>query len=184
MKENKAMPVRFCPSKTMSMKKIALVVCLCCYTAPNDAIPVINRSLMKNNVGEEECPFSSKIISPAINYSPFLVGTDGVDAQGNGQNPVTIVPLSIHIFRKLELVVLPNREICVLGEKLKSLRLPRDSEFEVMTGIAIWFSPCVSRQTHAKRLKCFDRKMELANAMDVSLLRNLYHFLVYATQEI
>ena len=174
LKENKIMPI----------KTIAFLVFLSHFTSPNDAIPVINRSLMKNYVGEEECPFSSKYISPAINYSPFLVGTDGVDAQGNGQKPVTIVPISTHIFQKLELVVLPNREICVLGEKLKNLRLPRDSEFEVMIGIGIWFSPCVSKQTHAKRLKCFDRKMELANAMDVSLLKNLYHFLVYATQEI
>ena len=171
-------------NKTMPMKTIALLVFLSHFTSPNDAIPVINRSLMKNYVGEEKCPFSSKYITPAINYSPFLVGTDGVEAQGNGQKPVTIVPISTQIFQKLELVVLPNREICVLGEKLKNLRLPRDSEFEVMVGIGIWFSPCVSKQTHAKRLKCFDKKIELANAMDLSLLKNLYHFLVYATQEI
>ena len=183
MKENKTMPIMFCPSKTISMKKIALVVCLCCYTVPNDAIPVINRSLMKNYVGEEKCPFSSKYITPAINYSPFLVGTDGVEAQGNGQKPVTIVPISTQIFQKLELVVLPNREICVLGEKLKNLRLPQDSEFEVMVGIGIWFSPCVSKQTHARRLRCFDRKMEQAHALNVNLLKNLYHFLVYATKE-
>ena len=176
--------MRLKENKTMPIKVIALLVFLYNFTLPNDAIPVINRSLMKNYVGEEQCPFSSKYISPAINYSPFLVGTDGVDAQANGQKPVTIVPISTHIFQKLELVVLPNREICVLGEKLKNLRLPRDSEFEVMVGIGIWFSPCVSKQTHAKRLKCFDKKMELANAMDLSLLKNLYHFLVYATQEI
>ena len=170
-------------NKMIQMKLIASVIILCYFSSSNNAIPVISRKFSSIMLPEEnECPVSNKYISPAINYSPFLVGSDSMDDKGNRDDTMIVVPISRHLFEKLQLVVLPSREICVLGEKLKKIRLPYDSEFEVMTGVGIWFSPCVSKETHAKRIECFDKKMELVNAADVRLFRNLYDILVVATQ--
>ena len=121
------------------MKLYLLLSLLCCNIPQDGAMP---------QIGQNECPVSSKRISPDINNSPFLVGSDAVDDSGNHEEKLIVVPISIGIFMKLELMLLPNREVCVLRKKLKNLRVPYPSEFEIMTGIAVWFSPCFSRPTN------------------------------------
>ena len=122
------------------------------------------------------CPKSSKIVSPEISFSPFLVGSDAPGHVNTEKQPLVVIPVSTRMFKKLEMGVLPSREVCVLGEKLDNLILPPDfdSQFEVMTGIAIWFSPCVSAPTHEKRMDCFTEKTKEIGALNISQFKTLY----------
>ena len=167
------------------MKVIFFAVLVCYITPPKNA-RANDRLQISSGIsfGENGCPITSRRISPEITDSPFLVGTDEVDHKGNKIEPMIVAPISRNLFNKLQLVVLPNREICVLGEKIKSLRLPYQSEFEIMTGIAVWFSPCISRPTHVKRLECLNKKMKSINDSDITIFKNLHEFLIAALQEI
>ena len=156
--------------------KLSLVFSLlCCIISQEDAMP---------QIGHNECPASSRSISPDVNDSPFLVGSDAVDDSGNHEEKLIVAPISLSIFMKLELMLLPSREVCVLGKKLKRLRVPYPSEFEVMTGIAVWFSPCFSKQTHEKRMQCLDGKMNSIEAVNINRFKTLHDFLVSALKEI
>ena len=170
---------------TMSLKLIATLICY--LIPPEDATPLGSFRLSSTTVfGENGCPISSKRISPDINNSPFIIGSDSVDDLGNKEEKIIVVPISRQLFKKLELVILPTREVCVLGEKLENLRLPYRSKFEefrIMTGIAIWFSPCVSRPSHTERMKCFDKRMKSINLVDISVFKSLYDFMVAAFQD-
>lgn len=167
------------------MNIILFLALVCYFTPPKEATPLNKLKITSVMLfGENGCPVSSKRISPEINDSPFLVGTDGVTDTDTKEKSLIVAPISKKLFKKLQLVVLPTREICVLGEKLKNMRLPYYSEFEIMTGVAIWFSPCVSRPTHMKRLECFDKKMNEINGVDIGLFKNLHDFLVAAFHDI
>ena len=128
------------------------------------------------------CPKSSKRVSPETSLSPFQVGSDA----GNDESeaPILIVvPLSVRLFKKLEMTVLPSREVCVLGEKLKNIFLPYDSEFPTMIGIAVWFSPCISKQTYERQRHCFEEKLERIASVDVNTFRTFYEFVVRAVHD-
>ena len=169
----------------MITKIILFLVLICYFTPPKEATPLNQLKITSVSMfSESGCPVSSKRISPEINDSPFLVGTDGVTDPDTTEKSLIVAPISTKLFKKLQLVVLPTREVCVLGEKLKNLRLPYYSEFEIMTGIAIWFSPCVSRPTHMKRMECFDKKMNSINGVDIALFKDLHEFLVAAFQDL
>ena len=169
----------------MPMKAIFFALLVCYFTPPKNATAKARLKITSGMLfGENGCPITSGRISPEITDSPFLVGTDAVDHKGNKDEPMIVAPISRNLFNKLQLVVLPNREICVLGEKIKSLRLPYQSEFEIMTGIAVWFSPCTARPTHVKRVECLNKKMKSINDADITIFRNLHDFLVAALQEI
>jgi len=144
---------------------------LYCIIPQDDAMP---------QIGQNECPVSSKRISPDINNSPFLVGSDAVDDSGSHKEKLIVAPISIGIFMKLELMLLPNRKVCVLGKKLKNLRLPYPLEFEIMTGIAVWFSPGFSRPNNGKILECFDEKIKSIEAVNINHFKSLHDFLVSA----
>ena len=159
----------------MTMKLSLILSLLCCITPQDDAMP---------QIGQIECPVSSKRISPDINNSPFLVGSDAVDDSGNHEEKLIVAPISLSTFMKLELMLLPSREVCVLGKKLKNMRVPYPSEFEVMTGIAVWFSPCFSKPTNGKRMECFDEKMESIEAVNINQFKSLHDFLISALKEI
>ena len=169
----------------MPMNIIFFALLVCYFTPPKNATPTDRLQISSGMLfGKNGCPITSGRFSPEITDSPFLVGTDAVDRKGNKDETIIVAPISRNLFNKLELVVLPNREICVLGEKINSLRLPYQSEFEIMTGIAIWFSPCTSRPTHVKRVECLNRKMKSINDVDITIFQNLHDFLVAALQEI
>ena len=54
------------------------------------------------------------------------------------------------------MVVLPNGEICIHGEKLDNAPLPDDTQarLEILAGIAHWFSPCSRFRTARMSLQC------------------------------
>ena len=160
--------------KKMTMKLFLVFLFLFCLTHQEDAKPLI---------GQNVCPVSSRRIFPDISNAPFLVGSDAVDDSGNQEEKLIVVPISLSMFMKLELSLLPTREVCVLGQKLKNLRVPYPSEFEIMTGIAIWFSPCVSKPTNVERLQCFEKKMKSIEAVNINRFKSLHHFLVSALKE-
>ena len=169
----------------MNLKIIATLICY--LISHEDATPLGSLRLSSTIVfGENGCPVSTKRISPEINNSPFIIGSDSVDEPGNKEEKIIVAPISRSLFTKLELVILPTREVCVLGEKLENLRLPYRSKFEefrIMTGIAIWFSPCVSRPSHTECMKCFDKRMKSINSVNISVFKSLHDFMVAAFQD-
>ena len=169
----------------MNLKLIATLICY--LIPPEDATPLAALRLSSTTVfGENGCPVSSKRISPEINNSPFIIGSDSVDDSGNKKEKIIVAPISRKLFNKLELVILPTREVCVLGEKLENLRVPYRSKFEefrIMTGIAIWFSPCVSRPSHTECMKCLDKRMKSINSVDISVFKSLHDFMVAAFED-
>ena len=130
--------------------------------------------VMKLPTGQYICP-SVRRISPEISLSPFEVLSDSPN-QVRKEPPLTIIPVSIKAFAKLGMAVLPTNEICVLGQKLPGVVLPNDptTQFEMMTGIGIWFSPCIIRDTHQKRKSCFRRQMNKFNEMDIGQVKSFH----------
>ena len=122
------------------------------------------------------CPKSTKFISPDICLSPFEVSSDSQN------NPARAIPLSdFHIsrktFKKLDMTVLPSREVCIVGKKLKNFILPQNSQFPIMVGIAIWFSPCLTLPTNTQRVHCMDQKVTAFQSIDIKIFKPFYEFL-------
>ena len=134
--------------------------------------------------GNNVCPESTNWISPEISLSPFIVSSDS-SKEEDAENPLVVVPLSIRLFKKLQMRILPSREVCVLGEKLKNINLPDDGEdsvFEIMTGIAVWFSPCISIPANNQRMQCIKHSMETIQALDIKHFKTFYALVVRAVQ--
>ena len=144
-----------------------------------------NANPLLRTTGLNICPKSSKWISPEISLSPFIVSSDSNDNE-DVEKPLVVVPLSIRIFKKLEMTILPSREVCVLGQKLKNIRLPEDDDsvFETMTGIAVWFSPCISIPTNNQRIKCITKSMETIQTLNIQQFKSIYEVVVRAVQDI
>jgi hypothetical protein len=111
----------------------------------NDAY-IVQRSLryefpVKNL--QQSCPKSSKLVFPEI----AQVGLDSL--------------FSTRIFKMLDMVVLPSREVCVLGEKLKNYKLPEKTQFYIMLSIAAWCFPCIldPMYTETERRHCLEQKL-------------------------
>lgn len=130
------------------------------------------------------CP-SFKITSREISMSPFQMSTRLRRRSGRSaeDHPVTIFPTSLRTFSKLGLAVLPNNEICIGGRKLDGVVLPSKPllQFKLMLVIAIWFSPCLQKETDIKRRNCFDSQMEKFYNKEfrrifISLMENITKF--------
>ena len=136
------------------------------------------RTLLTSVGRRYKCPPFPRI-SPEISLSPFQVTSDSHDGISSDEQPLTIIPVSVRSFSKLGLLVLPSREVCIVGQKLPKIILPNDpdSKFEIMTGIAIWFSPCIQRTTESKRDRCFTRQMKEFNKLDVNEVKSLHGLL-------
>ena len=135
------------------------------------------RNLLRPGMDQYTCP-SFRRVSPEISLSPFQVTSDSRNGM-SAEEPLTIIPVSVRAFSKLGLVVLPSREVCILGQKLPKIILPNDSgsQFEMMTGIAIWFSPCIQRTTQIKRKRCFTQQMKTFNSLEVNQVKSLHQLL-------
>ena len=87
------------------------------------------------------CPNPSKWILPDISLSPFQVGSDYHNDRKPEQR-FTVVPVTARLFKKLDMVLLPSREVCISGEKSKNFILTESellSELRIMIGIASGF---------------------------------------------
>ena len=106
-----------------------------------------------------QCPPSKKQILPVLKVLPFKVISDTISGV-SATTPTIVIPYSPETFqwlgKNLEMAVLPNLRVCILGEKLKRFVLPTEleSQFYIMAGIATLFSPCITERSHTKRLRC------------------------------
>ena len=122
------------------------------------------------------CPKSSKFISPDVTLSPFEVSSD---SQNNSAReiPLAAFQISRRIFKKLDMTVLPSREVCIVGKKLKNFILPQHSQFRIMVGIAMWFSPCLTLPTNTQRVHCMDQKVTGFQSINIKMFKTFYEFL-------
>ena len=116
----------------------------------------VNELSIKNF--QYECPKSSRRVPPKKTSSPFQAVLDDLNYDETKQQ-FAVPPVSTRLFKILDMVVLPSREVCVLGEKLKNYLLPEDSQFEILLSIAAWCFPCMSDPIHTKRKHCFEQKL-------------------------
>ena len=128
------------------------------------------------------CPKSPKFISPDISLSPFKVSSDPQSNRAS-EIPLVVAPISRRTFKKLDMTVLPSREVCVVGKKLKNFVLPRKSQFRIMVGIAIWFSPCLSLPTNTQRFHCMDQKVTAFESIDIKIFKTFFEFLSLIVQQ-
>ena len=116
----------------------------------------VNKLSIKNF--QYECPKSSRRVPPEKATSPFQAALDDLNYDETKQQ-FTVPPVSIRLFKILDMVVLPSREVCVLGEKCKNYILPEDHQFEILLSIAAWCFPCMSEPIHTKQRHCFKQKL-------------------------
>lgn len=123
------------------------------------------------------CP-SFKGISPVISLSPFEVRSDSSNGM-HQEHYLTVIQVSLKMFSKLGMMVLPSNELCIIGQKMDRIILPNDhtSQFEIMIGIAIWFSPCIHRTTQIKRKSCLTRQMKKFNSLELHKINTFSKFL-------
>ena len=146
----------------MNSKKIIFVfTCLVSIVKPSGTATT-DVSFYKYIQTAYKCPRLTRRY-PEIAFSPFDLH-DGI----NNQQSVKIIPFSVKIFSKLGMVPLSNNELCIRGEKLKNFLLPRDrtSQFQVLTGIAIWFSHCIQIPEYSERNVCYNKQKLKLEALD------------------
>jgi hypothetical protein len=171
--------------EVMSLKIIITIGFLASFVRYNDAYNVqrtLNYEFPKKNF-QYACPNSSKWVSLEIASPPFQIGSDYVNYGQTKQYFFTGPPVSTKLFTILDMVVLPSREVCVLGEKLKHYTLPNNSQFEIMLSIAAWFFPCILEPINAKRSYCFSQKLSSIGSDDNTKFEQFSEQLVAAIQK-
>ena len=135
-----------------------------------------------------ECPPSKKQLLPVLKVLPFKVISDTISGV-SATTPTIVIPYSPETFRwlgkNLEMAVLPNLRVCILGEKLKRFVLPRslESQFYIMAGIATLFSPCITERSHTKRLRCVHEKTAQIDSLYVGQATFLNRIMSQITQD-
>ena len=131
------------------------------------------------------CPKSSKLVSPKIATSPVHDGLDSRNGYGRKltKPQFTFTPLSVGLFKILDMVVLPSREVCVLGVKLKNYTLPDNNQFQTMLSIAVWCLPCHSEPTSKKRIHCAEQQLNSIGSDDNKKFKTISERVVKAINE-
>ena len=135
-----------------------------------------------------ECPPSKKQILPVLKVLPFKVISDTISGV-SATTPTIVIPYSPETFqwlgKNLEMAVLPNLRVCILGEKLKRFVLPTEleSQFYIMAGIATLFSPCITERSHTKRLRCVHEKTAQIDSLYVGQSTFLNRIMSQITQD-
>ena len=131
-----------------------------------------------------KCPQTISNDIPHISLSPFD-DSASLRKRDTSQSyvsvgPTRIIPLSTRMFRNVGMVVLPNHQICVHGMKIANVLLPddRQTQFEIMTGIAIWFSPCIHAASEVKKEQCFKSQMTQLNKLDMMQVSSLHELVM------
>ena len=165
-------------SKDITSGLILTTLISVCGTSP---VRSVGKYLLNiSSMDHYKCPDTPKWFSPEISLSPFPVSSD-LHRHGETETPLYVFPLSLRTFKKLDLTVLPSREVCVLGMKLKNTILPSDYEkqFEIMTCIAVWFSPCIAKSNTEKRLQCFKNKIKSYEELNLNRVKSLNELLFH-----
>jgi hypothetical protein len=103
--------------------------------------------------------------------------------RGETKRQYTVVPLLTRLRNTLDMVVLPSREVCVLGEKVKNYILPENSQFETMLSIAAWCLPCISEAIHTKRRQCLKQRLNAIGPDNNTIFQPFSERLAAAIQE-
>ena len=113
---------------------------------------------------------------PNMSMSPFYLARD----HENQTQFTTILPLSLRTFTALGMVLLENNQLCLRGKVLSNFLLPNrlSAQFQMLTGVAIWFSPCLQRQTLNMRKNCFKIQRMEFEKLDWNEINSLYELLV------
>ena len=164
----------------MSPKKLISVAFLVVFALYNDAHFVHRRLANEFSIKKIKyaCP---KSVLPEIASSPFQFGPGSLNF-GETKQHFSAPPVPPMLLKVLDIVLLPSREVCVLGEKLKNYILPENSQHEILLSIAAWCIPCMSRPIHTKRSHCFEQQMSSIGSDDNRNFQRFSKHLVAAIQ--
>ena len=143
-----------------------------------------NEFLVKNL--RNACPISAKWVTPETVPSVVQVGSkylnDGETKRHNKQFAFT--PVSTSFFQMLDMVVLPSREVCVLGQKLKNYILPESNQFQTKLSIAAWLLPCFTTPSnHTRTRYCLEQQMNSIGRNDMLSFKRFSERFLEAMQE-
>ena len=133
------------------------------------------------------CPKSPETIYPGASLSANQAGASSAN-NGKTEKSLEVIPPRVlrlafpsimgkrdpRAVKNLDMTVLPSNEVCLAGKKLKNIILPQNYRDQIMTGIAIWLSPCVSRAIHTKSNDCMEKRLKAMESIDVDAFRRLY----------
>ena len=79
---------------------------------------------------------------------------------------------------KIGIVLLPNRKVCINGQKIGNVRVPDHpvAQQKILLGIAIWFSPCIRTATETDTIRCIklqSSRLSKVNRMNITFLHKL-----------
>ena len=139
---------------------------------------VQNHLLARNN--HYLCPKSPKTLYEG---TPLTVDPAITDSANNDPTEKPSYVMFPRLFMRkrgprelkhLYMTVLPSNEVCVLGKKLKNIILPQNFQSQILTGIAIWLSPCILMPILAKSNECIESKRKAMELVDIDAFRRLY----------
>jgi hypothetical protein len=164
----------------MSPKNLISVAFLVFLALHNDAHLIKRRLINEFSITKIQyaCP---KSFTPEIASSPLQAGFDSLH-YGETKQHFSGPPVPLELLKVLDIVVLPSREVCVLGERINNYILPEHSQFETLLSIAAWGIPCMSGPIHTKRSHCFDQQMSFIGSDDNRKFQRFSRHLVAAIQ--
>ena len=149
----------------MLSKRIITVYVLAFFAHHNDASYGQRRLSFRRGLNgfiprnfEYACPKPTKEVSSEISSDPLQLGTD-YQNDGKLAQHFDVFPVATRLFKILDMAVLPSREVCVSGEKLRNFILPQDLKFETMFSIAIFCISCIQEELQSKRSYCLEQKL-------------------------
>ena len=175
----------------MTLKTFITLIFLASFVHHNGSVHIfrILSALARNNLQNHSritrnnhyiCPKSPKTLYTETNLSKIPALTDSAN---NGITKKSLEVMHSQVFKRktglraikdLDMRVLPSNEVCVLGKKLKNIILPRNYQFQIMNGIAIWLSPCTHIPINVKTNECIENKLKAMELVDIDSFRRLY----------
>ena len=190
--------------QNMALKTFIAFIFLASFVHNNESIllnPLLwGQQIFPNNVQNHlltrdihyMCPKYPKTLYVGTSLSVDQAITDSAN---KGTTEKSLYAMSPRLFMRkrgpretnnLDMTVLPSNEVCVLGKKLKNVILPQNYQSQIMTGIAIWLSPCTLHPyftIHEKSNECIERRLKAIELVDIDVFRRLY-FTVRAVMHI
>ena len=172
----------------MTHKIDIAVAFLALFVLCNDAYIVqtdIKNDFAVKNV-RNACPISAKWVTPETVPSLVQIGSkflNGGETKRHNQQ-FAFTPILTSFFQMLDMVVLPSREVCVLGQKLKNYILPENNQFQTKLGIAAWLLPCLTTPIHHTKTRyCLEQQMNSIGRNDMLSFKRFSERLVAAIHE-
>ena len=136
------------------------------------------------------CPKTPKTLYPGTSSSAIQTVTESAN-NGKPENSIDVMHSRAfklkrdpRAFRNLDITLLPSNEVCVLGKKLPNIILPQNYQYQIMTGITFWLSPCISIPNPAKSNDCIERKLNVMELVDIDAFRTFAFYTVHFTYRV